>query len=68
MVGGTLVAVVTCKNDPGFLHNGPLAGPVAICAGLASPTARNGKAAPGIYKSGQAYLRVCIVSCCFVQL
>jgi Amt family ammonium transporter len=33
MVGGTLVALVLGKNDPGFLHNGPLAGLVAICAG-----------------------------------
>ena len=33
MVGGTLVAVVIGKNDPGFAYNGPLAGLVAICAG-----------------------------------
>ncbi|MDH3461287.1 MAG: ammonium transporter, partial [Burkholderiaceae bacterium] len=33
MVGGTLVALVMGKNDPGFTHNGPLAGLVAICAG-----------------------------------
>ncbi len=33
MVGGTLVALWTGKNDPGFVHNGPLAGLVAICAG-----------------------------------
>ncbi|HKB61189.1 MAG TPA: ammonium transporter [Gallionellaceae bacterium] len=33
MVGGTLVALFMGKNDPGFLHNGPLAGLVAICAG-----------------------------------
>lgn len=33
MVGGTLVANHVGKNDPGFLHNGPLAGLVAICAG-----------------------------------
>jgi Amt family ammonium transporter len=33
MVGGTLVAVVLGKNDPGFIYNGPLAGLVAICAG-----------------------------------
>jgi Amt family ammonium transporter len=33
MVGGTLVAVVLGKNDPGFTYNGPLAGLVAICAG-----------------------------------
>jgi Amt family ammonium transporter len=33
MVGGTLTALVLGKNDPGFLHNGPLAGLVAVCAG-----------------------------------
>lgn len=33
MVGGTLAALVTGRNDPGFVHNGPLAGLVAICAG-----------------------------------
>ena len=33
MVGGTLEALVAGKNDPGFVHNGPLAGLVAICAG-----------------------------------
>lgn len=33
MVGGTLVALFAGKNDPGFLHNGPLAGLVAVCAG-----------------------------------
>jgi len=33
MVGGTLVALVAGRNDPGFVHNGPLAGLVAICAG-----------------------------------
>jgi len=33
MVGGVLVALVVGKNDPGFVHNGPLAGLVAICAG-----------------------------------
>ncbi|WP_157313891.1 ammonium transporter [Chitinibacter sp. FCG-7] len=33
MVGGTLVATFTGKNDPGFIHNGPLAGLVAVCAG-----------------------------------
>ncbi len=33
MVGGTLVAVVLGKNDPGFAYNGPLAGLVAVCAG-----------------------------------
>jgi len=33
MVGGTLVATVLGRNDPGFVHNGPLAGLVAICAG-----------------------------------
>ena len=33
MVGGTLVALLVGKNDPGFVHNGPLAGLVAVCAG-----------------------------------
>jgi Amt family ammonium transporter len=33
MVGGTLAATVFGKNDPGFVHNGPLAGLVAVCAG-----------------------------------
>jgi Amt family ammonium transporter len=33
MVGGILAALMAGKNDPGFLHNGPLAGLVAICAG-----------------------------------
>ena len=33
MAGGTLAAFVVGRNDPGFVHNGPLAGLVAICAG-----------------------------------
>jgi len=33
MVGGVLAALFAGKNDPGFLHNGPLAGLVAVCAG-----------------------------------
>ena len=33
MVGGVIVATLLGKNDPGFIHNGPLAGLVAICAG-----------------------------------
>ena len=33
MVGGTLAALAIGKNDPGFIHNGPLAGLVAVCAG-----------------------------------
>ena len=33
MVGGTLAAMIAGKNDPGFVHNGPLAGLVAVCAG-----------------------------------
>ena len=33
MVGGTLTAMWLGKNDPGFIHNGPLAGLVAVCAG-----------------------------------
>ena len=33
MVGGTLAACLMGRNDPGFVHNGPLAGLVAVCAG-----------------------------------
>jgi ammonium transporter, Amt family len=33
MVGGTLAATAVGRNDPGFVHNGPLAGLVAVCAG-----------------------------------
>lgn len=33
LVGGTLAALMMGKNDPGFVHNGPLAGLVAVCAG-----------------------------------
>ncbi len=33
MVGGTLAALFAGRNDPGFIHNGPLAGLVAVCAG-----------------------------------
>ena len=33
MVGGTLVALLIGRNDPGFAYNGPLAGLVAVCAG-----------------------------------
>ena len=33
MVGGVLVAQLVGRNDPGFVHNGPLAGLVAVCAG-----------------------------------
>ncbi len=33
MVGGMLAALVAGRNDPGFVHNGALAGLVAICAG-----------------------------------
>lgn len=33
MVGGTVAALFIGRNDPGFLHNGPLAGLVAVCAG-----------------------------------
>jgi Amt family ammonium transporter len=32
-VGVPRVALVLAKHDPGFVHNGPLAGLVAICAG-----------------------------------
>ena len=33
MSGGTLAGLVFGRNDPGFTHNGPLAGLVAVCAG-----------------------------------
>lgn len=33
MVGGVVVATVIGKKDPGFVHNGALAGLVAVCAG-----------------------------------
>lgn len=33
MAGGILAALVAGRNDPGFVHNGPLAGLVAVCAG-----------------------------------
>ncbi len=33
MVGGILTSLAAGKNDPGFVHNGPLAGLVAVCAG-----------------------------------
>lgn len=33
MVGGIIAATFVGDKDPGFIHNGPLAGLVAICAG-----------------------------------
>ena len=33
MCGGILAALVAGDNDPGFVHNGALAGLVAVCAG-----------------------------------
>ena len=33
MAGGIISALMVSKNDPGFIHNGALAGLVAICAG-----------------------------------
>ena len=33
MVGGILAATIAGRNDPGFVHNGALAGLVAVCAG-----------------------------------
>ena len=33
MVGGILTALIAGRNDPGFVHNGALAGLVAVCAG-----------------------------------
>jgi Amt family ammonium transporter len=33
MIGGVLGGLIAGKNDPGFVHNGALAGLVAVCAG-----------------------------------
>ncbi len=33
MVGGLIAATIVGKSDPGFVHNGALAGLVAVCAG-----------------------------------
>ena len=33
MVGGVLAALLASRNDPGFVHNGALAGLIAVCAG-----------------------------------
>jgi Amt family ammonium transporter len=33
MCGGVVVALIVGDNDPGFVHNGALAGLVAVCAG-----------------------------------
>ncbi|MBN2738312.1 MAG: ammonium transporter [Spirochaetales bacterium] len=33
MVGGIIFGLIFSKNDPGFVHNGALAGLIAICAG-----------------------------------
>jgi Amt family ammonium transporter len=33
MVGGVIAALAAGRNDPGFVHNGALAGLVAVCAG-----------------------------------
>ena len=33
MVGGIVAATIIGKSDPGFVHNGALAGLVAVCAG-----------------------------------
>lgn len=33
MCGGILAALIAGRNDPGFVHNGALAGLVAVCAG-----------------------------------
>jgi len=33
MSGGIIAALIAGRSDPGFVHNGPLAGLVAICAG-----------------------------------
>ena len=33
LAGGTLAGLIAGRNDPGFAHNGALAGLVAVCAG-----------------------------------
>ncbi len=33
MTGGIIAALIAGRNDPGFVHNGALAGLVAVCAG-----------------------------------
>ncbi len=33
MAGGIIVAIIVGRGDPGFVHNGALAGLVAVCAG-----------------------------------
>ncbi len=33
MCGGIIAALIAGRNDPGFVHNGALAGLVAVCAG-----------------------------------
>jgi len=33
MAGGILASLIAGRNDPGFIHNGALAGLVAVCAG-----------------------------------
>jgi Amt family ammonium transporter len=33
MCGGVIAALIAGRNDPGFVHNGALAGLVAVCAG-----------------------------------
>lgn len=33
MAGGIIIAVIAGRGDPGFVHNGALAGLVAVCAG-----------------------------------
>ena len=34
MAGGTIAALILGRNDPGFVHNGPLAGLVAVLAAV----------------------------------
>jgi len=61
MVGGLLAALVVGKNDPGFVHNGALAGLVAICAGsdIVHPVGALaiGIAAGVIFVSGFSYIQ-----------
>ena len=58
MVGGTLAALFIGKNDPGFVHNGPLAGLVAICAGSDSMNPL-GALVTGLWRSICVFLYIC---------
>ena len=61
MVGGLITALLVGKNDPGFVHNGALAGLVAICAGsdLVHPIGALviGVVAGGVFVIGFQYIQ-----------